>query len=146
MNTSPRSDCWSNDIQMLNCAAPRATSRQFQAGARCSRPAALRHNRNTAPCLIALLLVLLVWPGSGLAQGNSGTLLQTINNPTPAYGDNFGQSVAAIGNDRVIVGANGGEEVYLFGLDGALLTTFTNPQTPGSFGGAFGGAVAGVWE
>src|SRR2546423_1347554 len=35
----------------------------------------------------------------------SGTLLTTFTNPTPGPGDRFGVSVAAVGSDRVLIGA-----------------------------------------
>jgi hypothetical protein len=37
----------------------------------------------------------------------NGTLLLTITNPTPAVGDNFGNRLAMLGNDRVVIGAPG---------------------------------------
>jgi len=78
----------------------------------------------------------------------SGALLTTFTNPTPA-GDQFGSSVAAMGTDRVLIGAlyddtgamNAGA-AYLFSTNGALLATFTNP-TPGDRD-SFGSSVAGV--
>jgi hypothetical protein len=39
-------------------------------------------------------------------QGAAFTVL-AITNPTPAAGDNFGYSVAAVGTDRVLIGAWG---------------------------------------
>jgi hypothetical protein len=86
--------------------------------------------------LIALLISLVGWvilPLAVLAQ--SPLLLQTFNNPTPAVDDHFGTAVAALGNDRVLIGAqyddttatNAGA-VYLFHTNGTLLTTFTNPN------------------
>src|SRR6476619_3453993 len=85
--------------------------------------------------LIAHLIIAIVWavlPISILAQ--TPVLLRTFNNPTPALDDNFGSSMAALGNDRVLIGAryddttatNAGA-VYLFHTNGTLLTTFTNP-------------------
>jgi FG-GAP repeat len=97
---------------------------------------------NILPRLTALLLALGFCPGAGFAQGNSASLLTTINNPTPAAYDIFGESVAAVGTDRVLVGANGAGEAYLFNLNGTLLTTFVNPEVAG--GGGFGASVAAV--
>lgn len=65
----------------------------------------------------------------------NGALLTTFTNPTPAAGDYFGASVAALGSDRVLVGAYGKDAgafdspgaAYLFTTNAALLTTFTNP-------------------
>ena len=88
-------------------------------------------------------------PDSGsvyLFDGTTGALLRTINNPNPAANDNFGFSVAAVGNN-ILVGAsrdNGGTgAAYLFdGTTGALLRTINNP-TP-ALGDSFGFSVAAV--
>ena len=89
-------------------------------------------------------------PGTGAAYlfRTNGTLLTTFTNPTPVIGDNFGYSVAAVGSDRVLIGAYGDDTgandagaVYLFRTNGTLLTTFTNP-TP-VIGDNFGISVAG---
>jgi hypothetical protein len=79
----------------------------------------------------------------------NGALLTTFTNPTPAYGDYFGYSVAAVGTDQVLVGAvgdntgaTGAGAAYLFSTSGALLTTFTNP-TPAA-NDWFGTSVAAV--
>ncbi len=64
----------------------------------------------------------------------NGTLLRTFTNPTPAFGDQFGASVSALGNDKILIEApfddTGGTNAglaYLFSTNGALLVTFTNP-------------------
>jgi len=76
-----------------------------------------------------------------------GTLLTTCTNPTPAIHGGFGNRVAAVGSDRVLVGAaqasTGAAQAgvaYLFSTNGTLLNTFTNP-TPAA-DDAFGNAVA----
>lgn len=89
--------------------------------------------------------------GAGVARvyDTNGTLLVTITNPAPAASDAFGISVAAVGSDRILVGAylddsgaaNAGS-AYLFNTNGTLLTTITNP-TPAS-GEQFGFALAAV--
>ena len=94
--------------------------------------------------LIILWLALGWWPGSAFAQGNSDPLLTTITNPTPVASDIFGGAAAAVGSDRVIVGAEGAGEAYLFSLTGTLLTTFTNPAPANALGSGFGASVAGV--
>jgi hypothetical protein len=84
-----------------------------------------------------------------LFDGETGALLQTFFNPTPARRDFFGYSVAAVGNN-VLIGAlsdDAGQRdtgaAYLFdGATGALLHTFLNP-TPG-FDDRFGETVMGV--
>jgi hypothetical protein len=43
--------------------------------------------------------------GAAYVFSTSGILLNTITNPTPAIGDGFGGRVAALGNDRLIIGA-----------------------------------------
>jgi hypothetical protein len=79
----------------------------------------------------------------------NGTLITTFTNPTPATADFFGYSVAAVGNDKVLIGAyadhfgaNVGGAAYLFTTNRILLMTFNNP-TPAS-GDRFGIAVAAV--
>ncbi len=74
--------------------------------------------------------------------------LITFTNPAPQNVTRFGWSVAAVGSDRVLIGAvrNGGVPgrgaAYLFGIEGSLLTTFTNP-TPVAYDG-FGWSLAAV--
>ena len=94
--------------------------------------------RRTVLNLAGMLVTGLAWHllvTSGFAQGPVFTTL-TITNPTPAAGDSFGISLAAVGNDRMVIGAPGAAEaagaVYLFRTDGALITTFTNP-TPAAY-------------
>ena len=79
----------------------------------------------------------------------NGTRLVTYTNPTPASFDTFGYAVAAVGADKVLIGANGDNTgasdagaAYLFSTNGALVRTFTNPA-PVAFE-AFGSALAGV--
>ena len=79
---------------------------------------------------------------AGLGDGRAylfstnGTLITTFTNPTPANFDQFGSSVAALGNDRVLIGelADGGVpgNAYLFSTNGTLLTTFHNPTPAAS--------------
>jgi outer membrane protein assembly factor BamB len=86
-----------------------------------------------------------------LFDGKTGDLLRTFQKPTPAAGDWFGISVAAVG-ENVLVGALGDDTgahdagaAYLFdGKTGELLRTYQNP-TPAE-DDWFGGAVAGVGE
>jgi hypothetical protein len=72
--------------------------------------------------------------GTAYLFTTNGTLLTTLTNPTPAAFDYFGRSLAAVGSDRVLIGAYGDNTgatdagaAYLFTTNGALLTTFTNP-------------------
>jgi hypothetical protein len=87
--------------------------------------------------------------GAAYLFSTNGTLLTTFTNPTPAGSEFFGSSVAAVGLDKVLIGAWGDDTyafnagvAYLFGTNGTLLTTFTNPSP--AFSGQFGWAVAGV--
>ncbi len=72
----------------------------------------------------------------------NGSLIRTIANPSSASGDLFGIAVAAMGDDRLIVGTLNADKAYLFSTSGVRLATFTNPA-PGSHD-FFGGAVAAV--
>ena len=87
--------------------------------------------------------------GAAYLFSTNGTLLTTFTNPTPAASDYFGYSVAAVGSDRVLIGAyqddTGGADAgvaYLFSTNGTLLTTFTNPTPAAS--DYFGYSVAAV--
>ncbi len=86
--------------------------------------------------------------GAGIAylfDGGDGALLQTFLNPDPDENDEFGSSVASVGDD-VLIGARSagvGGAAYLFdGGSGELLQTFLNPKQ--DCGYSFGAAVAGV--
>lgn len=72
--------------------------------------------------------------GAAYVFSTNGALLTTITNPSPADSDRFGISVAAVGTDKVLIGAIGDDTgavnsgaAYLFSNDGALLTTFVKP-------------------
>ncbi len=80
-----------------------------------------------------------------LFDGNTGFLLHTFVDPTPADDEQFGVALAGLGNN-VLVGApfdNNGGTVYLFdGSSGDLIRAFDNP-TPDA-GDEFGSAIASV--
>ena len=84
-----------------------------------------------------------------LFDGTTGALLHTFLNPTPAFADTFGGSVAGVGGN-VLVGAakddtgawNAGAAYLFDGTTGALLETYLNP-TPADKD-RFGSSVAGV--
>ena len=90
--------------------------------------------------------------GRAFLYDEGGTLLATITNPSPAAGDEFGRTLAAVGSDRFVVGApfdgtaggNAGS-VYLYDLTGTLLATVTNPApAPAAPGDFFGMSLFGV--
>lgn len=88
-------------------------------------------------------------PGGGVALAQGWTLARTFLNPTPADGDNFGYSVAAVGTNVLVgapfddAGATDAGAAYLFdGASGTLLRTFSNP-TP-AIGDWFGVSVAAL--
>jgi hypothetical protein len=83
---------------------------------------------------------------SGVAYlfSTNGTLLTTFTNPTPANDENFGFALAALGSDRVVIGAPYDSlSAYLFSTNGTLLATFTNPVS-GGFEDNYGFSVATV--
>jgi hypothetical protein len=92
-----------------------------------------------------------LYSGAAYLFSTNGTLLTTITNPTPTSSsfDHFGESVAALGSDRVLVGAyansagalNAGA-AFLFDTNGTLLSTFNNP-TP-AYQDFFGSTVTAV--
>jgi len=84
-------------------------------------------------------------PQAGIVYvyNTNGALLKAITNPTPVPEEKLGYSMAAVGTDRVLIGAPGvGGAAYLFNTNGALLATFNNP-TPNGLD-AFGAHVAAV--
>jgi hypothetical protein len=93
----------------------------------------------TLSCAIVPLL--------GMAQ--NGSLTTTFTNAAPTALANLGWSVAALGTDRVLVGAPGDDTgaenagaAYLFKTNGTLLMNLTNPIP--KTGAAFGEAVTAV--
>lgn len=87
---------------------------------------------------------------SGIAYlfSPQGNLLQTFENPTPAFGDHFGKSLAVV-DDRIVIGAMGDSSksfgsgaAYVFDQAGDLLTTLHSPG--GAVGDNFGVSVAGL--
>jgi hypothetical protein len=91
--------------------------------------------------------------GAAYLFSTNGTLLFTFTSPAPAFGEGFGTHVAAMGADRVLIGAPSANvgaasagTVYLFSTDGELLATLTQP-TPAEyeyFGSSF--AVVGTHQ
>lgn len=98
---------------------------------------------------LALASTLNLQPSPAFAQGTNYALLTTITNPTPALWDYFGDFVAPVGNDRLVVGAMNDDTkgteagaAYLYTADGVLLTVFFSPA-PASYDN-FGVSAAGV--
>jgi hypothetical protein len=78
-----------------------------------------------------------IYIGTVYLFNTNGTLLTTITNPHPTNPDKFGTSVAALGSDRILVGAPDYEYdpdidqigiAYLFNTNGTRLATFENPN------------------
>src|SRR5258706_7574409 len=83
-------------------------------------------------CLFALLFLA---TSMGHSQTVTALLAHTFTNPYPAAFSSFGNAVAVIGTDKVLIASlldtnvetNKGGAVHLFRTDGTLVTTFTNP-------------------
>src|SRR5262245_26844291 len=91
-----------------------------------------------AHCIVSLASV----------RAASPVLLTTFPNPAPQADDNFSGAVAALGTDRVLIGAPGEGPantgaVYLFRTNGALLKTIANPNP--SYVDRLGPAFDGDW-
>ena len=87
--------------------------------------------------------------GAAYLFSTGGVLLATFVNPDPAINDEFGRSVTALGDHRVIIGSanddtdgtNAGK-AYLFALNGTLITSIENPDpAPGDL---YGSSVFGL--
>jgi hypothetical protein len=84
------------------------------------------------------------YSGAVYLYSSNGVLMRTFINPAPANGYFFGTSIAAVGNDKVLIGAPAGESplspnpgaAYLFHTNGTLIRTFLRPasQAAASFG------------
>ena len=86
--------------------------------------------------------------GLAFLYSTNGTLLTTFSNPVPtnSTASGFGGSVAAVGSDRVLIGASQGRTntgaAFLFSTNGSLLATLINPT--GTTNDSFGTTVASV--
>ena len=68
--------------------------------------------------------------GAAYLFSTDGTLVNTFMNPGHAS-EVLGRSLTAVGSDRVLIGTSGSEKAYLFGTNGALLTTIGRNSTLG---------------
>ena len=112
------------------------------------QPLTRRHGWSTAPGLAVLLLVAAFSPNAAFTQVTNTTPLTTYSSSPPG---NFGIALAALGNDRVIIGASadstgasGAGAARLFNTNGTLLTTITNPAPASSDAVAISEPAAGV--
>ncbi|AFY39971.1 filamentous hemagglutinin family outer membrane protein [[Leptolyngbya] sp. PCC 7376] len=82
--------------------------------------------------------------GSTYLFDTSGTLLQTYNNPTPAFLDRFGDGDIAIEGSKILIGSPYEDAglAYLFNTSGTLLKTYNNPIPNPNFNSRFGQSVA----
>ena len=83
-----------------------------------------------------------------LVDMSDGSIAATIKNPTPALGDVFGASVAAVGTN-ILIGAMGDDTAasnagaaYLFDRSGNVLTSYFSPKS--GINQYFGNAVASL--
>lgn len=98
--------------------------------------------------LLHLLIVLNCAVAPLATSAQTPVLLRAFNNPAPEGGDRFGLGMAALGSDRVLIGApnyvgnpmtpTNAPSVHLFHTNGTLLTTITKP--PAVFG-EFGASI-----
>jgi len=87
--------------------------------------------------------------GAAYLFNTNGTLLTTITNPVAGEFAEFGQSVAAVGPNLVLIGAPAAGPVmastgaaYLYTLGGTLLATFVDPDQ--NYNDGFGISVSAV--
>jgi len=87
--------------------------------------------------------------GMAFLLSTNGAVLSTFTNPASSSLDSFGSAVAAVGADRILIGAYGENAgdfgvgiAYLFNTNGTLLTTFNSPFI--AISESFGRAVAAV--
>jgi hypothetical protein len=92
-------------------------------------------------------------PGADAAYlfDTNGTVLTIFTNPAPATQKSYGRALAVFNNEIVAIGAPGNGTtffpsagaVYLYALDGTLITTITNPN-PNAFLDSFGFALGAL--
>ena len=87
------------------------------------------------------------YAGTAYLFSLDGVRLATFTNPVPVS-EGFGSAVAALGADKILIGAPLGDVggpnsggAYLFDTNGTLLATFKNPVPDA---GGFGGTIKGV--
>jgi nitrate reductase NapE component len=115
----------------------------------------MKENTSAFAWVLTVFLTTCISPllSTALADGGKPTIVPmlqaVITNPTPAVNDEFGFPIAVVGSDRVLIGARFDDTgatdsgaAYLFGTNGAVITTFTNP-TPAN-NDLFGFSLAAV--
>ncbi len=87
--------------------------------------------------------------GSAHVFTTNGVLVNCFTNTTPAAFDNFGHSVEAVGNDRILIGVpsnsgvvGGSGAAHLFDSRETVLATFKSPFP--SINGGFGASLATI--
>ena len=68
--------------------------------------------------------------GAIYLYNTNGSRLLTITNPNPTLGTWFGEALASIGHNCILVGASSAGRAYLFDTNGMLLNIYTNPSSP----------------
>lgn len=80
-------------------------------------------------------------PGGAYLFNTNGTLLMNFTDSNAPNYENYGWSMVALGNDRVLISASSGT-VYLFNTNAAVLASFTDPNADPS--AQFGSSIAAV--
>jgi len=91
--------------------------------------------------------------GAAYLFSANGTLLTTFTNPTPVGGDSFSYAVAAVGTDKVFIGANGDDTgagsagaAYLFSLNTYVPGLISEGVLENSITAADFNSSVGVWS
>lgn len=87
--------------------------------------------------------------GTAYVFTTNGVLVNSFTNTTPTTFDNFGHSVEAVGNDRILIGVpsdnsavGGSGAAHLFDSQGTVLASFKSPFP--SINGGFGASLATI--
>jgi hypothetical protein len=91
--------------------------------------------------LFARLIILISCVTLSMASFAQSPMLLRTFTPPMGGGGYFGGGMAAMGSDRVLIGAPNGGFGHLFHTNGTLLQTFTNPEPSGTL---FGSAITSL--